>query len=140
MFSLYYNPSVTLSRATSLCTREAFNERFANASPGEAGLAKVFFSGGTLNIGWGGRCTVTNRCSDNLPYGRGCSRIPGGDLLNLQKKRVLFPVRARPLTSENPRRTVLEMRPSANNKNPAAPKKKFPGAGPRAYRICNTVD
>ena len=51
MFSLYYNPSVTLSRATSLCTREAFNKRFANASPGEAELAKVFFSGGTLNIG-----------------------------------------------------------------------------------------
>ena len=42
MFSLYYNPSVTLSRATSLCTREAFNERFANASPGEAELAKAF--------------------------------------------------------------------------------------------------
>ncbi len=29
MLSLYYNPSVTLPRATSLCTREAFNERFA---------------------------------------------------------------------------------------------------------------
>ena len=42
MFSLHYNPSVTLPRATSLCTREAFNERFAKASPGEAGLAKVF--------------------------------------------------------------------------------------------------
>ncbi len=27
--SVYYNPSVTLPRATSLCTREAFNERFA---------------------------------------------------------------------------------------------------------------
>ena len=53
MFSLYYNPSVTLSRATSLYTREAFNKRFANASPGEAGLAKVFFSGGTLHIGRG---------------------------------------------------------------------------------------
>ena len=30
MLPLHYNPSVTLSRATSLCTREAFNERFAN--------------------------------------------------------------------------------------------------------------
>ena len=29
MFSLYYNPSVTLPRATSLYTREAFNELFA---------------------------------------------------------------------------------------------------------------
>ena len=29
MLSLYYNPSVTLPRATSLYTREAFNERFA---------------------------------------------------------------------------------------------------------------
>ncbi len=48
MFSLRYNPSVTLSRATSLCTREAFNEQFTNASTGEAGPSKVFFSGGTL--------------------------------------------------------------------------------------------
>ena len=72
MFSLYYNPSVTLPRATSLYTREAFNERFANVSPGEAGLSKVFFSGGTLNIGRGGRCTVTNRCSDNLLHGYSC--------------------------------------------------------------------
>ena len=42
MFSLHYNPSVTLSRATSLYTREAFHERFANASPGEAELSKAF--------------------------------------------------------------------------------------------------
>ena len=48
MFSLRYNPSVTLPRATSLYTREAFNERFTNASLGEAEPSKVFLSGGTL--------------------------------------------------------------------------------------------
>ena len=31
-----------------------------------------------------------------------------------------------------------ESRPSSNIINPARPPKKFPGAGPRAYRICNT--
>ena len=42
MFSLHHNPSITLPRATSLYTREAFNERFTNASLGEAELSKVF--------------------------------------------------------------------------------------------------
>ena len=46
MLSLYCNPSVTLPRATSLCTREAFHERFANVSPWEAELSKVFSFGG----------------------------------------------------------------------------------------------
>ena len=86
MLSLYYNPSVTLPRATSLYTREAFNKRFANASPGETELAKAFSLAERLTSG-GGRCTVTNQCSDNLPYGHGCSQIPGGDLQTLQRRR-----------------------------------------------------
>ena len=89
---------------------------------GEGGARQGLFSGGTLNIGWGGRCTVTNRCSDNLSYGRGCSRIPGGDSLNLQRRRGFS--RFAPVRS--PQKFIHSQ-------------KKFPGAGPRAYRICNTV-
>ena len=48
MFSLHYNPSVTLSRATSLYTREVFNERFANVFDKlKFGSFQGLFSAGT---------------------------------------------------------------------------------------------
>ena len=37
------------------------------------------------------------------------------------------------------RSSVARPRPSANSQKFIRPQKKFPGAGPRAYRICNTV-